>query len=220
MDLGTRINQREKRFRVGCLRERQTHRPSFSKDSGDTDAIIIERILLVRSIQGSNARRRGKASLQSDLSTAIVLIEADSAEKLYDFPVVWKFRQGSANEGEAAKWFDAKPDKRLEATSGPTQAGEPGTGQDHRGTAWYSVAFTAPPLPEKTVGVDLLAADLRKLFLRFGAVDGQCWVWLDGKPVGSQIKPAATMWDKPFAIDLGSVLVKPGQSASPRGEGP
>jgi hypothetical protein len=73
------------------------------------------------------------------------------------------------------------------------------------------VTFTAPPLPEKTTGVDLLAADLRKLFLRFGAVDGQCWVWIDGKPVGSQIKPAATMWDKPFAIDLESELVKPGQ---------
>jgi hypothetical protein len=44
-----------------------------------------------------------------------------------------------------------------------------------------------------------------------GAVDGQCWIWLDGKPVGSQTKPPNTMWDKPFAIDLGADLVKPGQ---------
>ena len=78
------------------------------------------------------------------------------------------------------------------ATSGSTLAGEPRN-------------------QEKTTGVDLLAADLRKLFLRFGAVDGQCWVWLDGKPVGSQTKPSEMMWDKPFAFDLGSELVKPGQ---------
>ncbi len=148
----------------------------------------------------------------ADLSSTLVLIEADSAEKLYDFPVVWKFRKDPRNEGDAAKWYDADPDGnwsdiRIDAN---WRTQEPG--KDHRGTAWYSVTFTAPPLSEKTVGVDLLAADLRKLFLRFSAVDGQCWVWLDGKLVGSQTKPPEMTWDKPFAFDLGSEQVKPGQA--------
>lgn len=211
LDLATRMNQRESASEWDVSVSAKLVGPSFSKDSGDTDAIIIERILLARAVPGFKRPVEEKAALQSDVSSALVLIEADSAEKLYDFPLVWKFRKDPANKGEAAKWFDTEPDEawsdiRIDA-SWRTQ--EPG--KDHRGIAWYSVTFTAPPLPEKTTGVDILAAELRKLFLRFGAVDGQCWIWLDGKPVGSQTKPPAMMWDKPFAIDLGAELVKPGQ---------
>jgi hypothetical protein len=212
LDVGTRINQSESASEWDVSVSAKLVGPSFSKDSGDTDAIIIERILLARAVPGFERPADEKAALKADVSSALVLIEADSVEKLYDFPVVWKFRKDPANEGEAAKWFEAIPDDAWSdiRTDATWRTQEPG--KDHRGTAWYSVTFMAPPLPEKTTGVDLLAAELRKLFLRFGAVDGQCWVWLDGKLVGSQTKPGATMWDKPFAFDLGSELVKPGQT--------
>jgi hypothetical protein len=211
LDLGTRINLRESASEWDVSVSAKLVGPSFSTDSGATDAIIVDRILLVRAVPGFERPADEKAALQADLSMSIALIESESAEKLYDFPVVWKFRKDPANEGESAKWFDAEPDSAWSdiRTDASWRTQEPG--KDHRGIAWYSVTFTAPPLPEKTIGVDLLAADLRKLFLRFGAVDGQCWAWLDGKPIGSQLKPGETMRNEPFALDLGSELVKAGQ---------
>jgi hypothetical protein len=211
LDVGTRINLRESASEWDVSVSAKLVGPSFSTDSGATDAIILDRILLVRAVPGFERPADEKAALQADLSMSTALIESESAEKLYDFAVVWKFRKDPANEGEAAKWFDAEPDSAWSdiRTDASWRTQEPG--KDHRGIAWYSVTFTAPPLPEKTIGIDLLAADLRKLFLHFAAVDGQCWAWLDGKPIGSQLKLGETMRDKPFALDLGSELVKPGQ---------
>lgn len=212
LDVGTRLNHSESAAEWDVSVSAKLVGPSFAKDSGDTDAIIVERILLSRAVPGFIRPADEQAALKADASATLVLIEADSADRLLELPVVWKFRPDPADAGETAKWFDTEPgdswsDIRTDA-SWRTQA----PGKDHRGTAWYAVTFTTPPLPEKTVGVDLLAAELRRIFLRFGAVDGQCWVWLDGKPIGSQVKPAATMWDKPFAIDLGSESVRPGQT--------
>lgn len=212
LDVGTRLNQSESAAEWDVFVSAKLVGPSFAKDSGDTDAIIVERILLSRAVPGFVRPADEQAALKADASATLVLIEADSADRLLELPVVWKFRPDPADAGETAKWFDTEPgdswsDIRTDA-SWRTQA----PGKDHRGTAWYAVTFMTPPLPEKTVGVDLLAAELRRIFLRFGAVDGQCWVWLDGKPIGSQVKPAATMWDKPFAIDLGSESVRPGQT--------
>jgi hypothetical protein len=45
----------------------------------------------------------------------------------------------------------------------------------------------------------------------YGAVDGECSVWLDGKPV-SVASRGTPAWDKPFALDLGTEAVKPGQT--------
>ena len=212
LDVNTRINQSESAAEWDVSVSAKLVGPSFSKDSGDADAIVVERILLTRSVPGYARPADEQAALKADASATLVLIEADSADKLFDFPVVWKFRKDPANEGEAAKWFDAEPDTSWSDIRTDANWRTQAPGKDHHGTAWYGVTFTAPLLPEKTVGVDLLAAELRRLFLRFGAVDGQCWVWLDGKPIGSQLKPATTMWDKPFAIDLGSESVKPGQT--------
>jgi hypothetical protein len=188
LDLGSRINRRESASEWDVSVSAKLVGPSFSKDSGDTDAIVIDRILLARAVPGFERPADEKEALKADVSTT--LIEADSADKLYEFPMIWKFRKDPANEGEAAKWFEVEPDSawsdiRIDQ-SWTTQK----PGENYRGTAWYSVTFTAPPLPKKE-GVTLLAVDLSKLFLRFGAVDGQAWAWLDGEPVGSMASRSA-----------------------------
>jgi hypothetical protein len=123
--------------------------------------------------------------------------------------VTWKFRPDPKQEGEAAKWSNVEPDDAWADIrtdqSWTTQA----PGKDYHGTAWYSVAFTPPAVEHKAAS--LLAVELPGFFLLLGAVDGQCWIWLDGKPVGSQLVAPQVMWDKPFAIDLGRDALKPGQ---------
>ncbi|MEI6712128.1 MAG: DUF4838 domain-containing protein [Verrucomicrobiota bacterium] len=209
LDLGCRINHRDSASEWDVSVSAKFVGPSFSKDSGDTDAILVDRIILVRSTPGFVRPEDEKAALMADVSTT--LINAQAAEKFYEFPLIWKFRKDPSNEGESARWFEAElndawSDIRVDQTWN-TQV----RAKDYHGTAWYSLTFTAPDLPKKA-GVSLLSVDLSKLYLMFGAVDGQCWIWLDGKPIGAQLKPAGTMWDKPFAFDLGSECIKPGQS--------
>jgi hypothetical protein len=52
--------------------------------------------------------------------------------------------------------------------------------------------------------------ELARFYLLFGAVDGDCQVWLDGKPVSTASRGVPT-WDKPFALDLGADAVTPGR---------
>lgn len=51
---------------------------------------------------------------------------------------------------------------------------------------------------------------MARFYLLFKAVDGVCNVWLDGKPV-SVVSRGTPVWDKPFALDLGTEAVKPGR---------
>jgi hypothetical protein len=71
----------------------------------------------------------------------------------------------------------------------------------YEGTAWYRTRFT---VPGEFAG--------RKLFLRFGAVDEEAWVYLNGQLVGEH-STASTgqtvhqIWDKPFDVPLPGVRV-------------
>jgi len=160
---------------------------------------------LVGAFRESNTGRgSGLAQVKERFAAKRRKIDAASpvTTKAMDLPVTWKFRTDPKNEGEAAKWFEAETDGawadiRVDE-SWTTQA----PGKDYHGVAWYSAAFTSPPLP---VGH-------RDVHLQFGAVDGYCWIWLDGKPVGSQLVAPAFMWNRPFAINLGGDAVKSGQT--------
>jgi hypothetical protein len=133
--------------------------------------------------------------MSSDLDLAI--FDELALTEGHRLPPTWRFRTDPKNEGENARWFDAEPDagwKDIQIDRDWTSQGH-----DYHGTAWYSVEFTGPKL----------SAGARTV-LRFGAVDGVCRVWLDGKSVGSQLEPPSIMWDKPFFLDLGDA-VKPGK---------
>jgi parallel beta-helix repeat protein len=123
--------------------------------------------------------------------------EAKTSEQVINLPLIWRFRTDPNNEGEAARWYDAAAGAEWETIR--TDLSWTAQGHEYRGSAWYSVEISAPKLP----------ADRRAL-LHFGAVDGQCWMWLDGKPVGSHTGPPEQMWDQPFDIDIGDAI-RPGK---------
>lgn len=74
------------------------------------------------------------------------------------------------------------------------EQGEPA----YDGCAWYRVTFTPPAVQAG-----------KQMFLVFGAVDEQAWVWLNGKQVGSHDK-GPNGWMEPFAVDV-TGAIKPGE---------
>jgi len=138
--------------------------------------------------------------MTSDLDMAIFdeLALMDGQIEWRTLPLTWRFRTDPKNEGKDARWFNAEPNTGWEDIQ--IDRDWTSQGHDYHGAAWYSVVFTGPKL----------SAGARTV-LRFGAVDGVCWVWLDGKLVGSQLEPPFIMWIKPFILDLGAA-VKPGKT--------
>ena len=126
-----------------------------------------------------------------------LLEKAESADALAALPVVWQFKADPKDRGEQESWFNQAPD----ASWADVRVDDFWTRQlpeRYLGVGWYAVAFDVPA-----------AAPGRKLYLRFGAVDGDARVWIDGTLAGVQDRPPAEMWDRPFALDV-TTLLKPG----------
>ena len=105
----------------------------------------------------------------------------------------WLMCTDPTETGHTKKWFVADLDEtgwkpvKCEAWEGQ---GFPG----YDGVAWYRIRFNAPP-KENCVGAEL----------KFGAVDEQAWVWLNGKYVGQHaIGPEG--WDVAFWLNVGDEI--------------
>jgi hypothetical protein len=63
------------------------------------------------------------------------------------------------------------------------------------GIGWYATRISVP-------------ADWkgRKIFLRFGAVDESCWVWINGKKAGEHIYKLKNDWKTPFEIEIDKLV--------------
>ena len=61
------------------------------------------------------------------------------------------------------------------------------------GIAWYGTEIKIP-------------ADWkdRKIYLYFGGVDESCWVYLNGREIGSRIHKKSNDWSTPFALEITS----------------
>ena len=106
----------------------------------------------------------------------------------------WLMCIDPAETGHTKKWFEADLDetgwKPVKCAAWEGQ-GFPG----YDGVAWYRIRFNAPP-KENCVGAEL----------KFGAVDEQAWVWLNGKYVGQHaIGPEG--WDVAFWLNIGDEIV-------------
>jgi hypothetical protein len=108
----------------------------------------------------------------------------------------WRFRKDPKDVGVTQQWFTKLPENgdwtavRVPAFLAETPVG------GYLGYGWYSTEFT---LPAKWTG--------RRIILRFGAVDEQAWVYLNGQSVGehtvkSQGVGVGELWDKPFTIKV------------------
>jgi hypothetical protein len=135
-------------------------------------------------------RQRAAALDQALQQTAAAADAAEKAAQLLVLPAVWDFRPDPQNKGEAARWFAAEPD----ANWTKLRVDQPWTKQGHanlRGAGWYAVTFAAPPF-----------ADGHRIFIRFGAVNETCRLWLDGKPIGERNIDPAYVKNLPWALDL------------------
>lgn len=111
-----------------------------------------------------------------------------AAEKIFSFPVEWPWRSDPEDRGLAEGWhqqvsFDDWP-RRMRIDKGWTEQGE------KLGLAWYATGFQMP----ETGGVSLL--------IMFGAIDGYCDIFVDGRKIGEQKAPPEIMWNQPFYISL------------------
>ena len=105
----------------------------------------------------------------------------------------WLMCTDPAETGHTKNWFAPDFDDqawtpvKCEAWEGQ---GFPG----YDGVAWYRIRFAAPP-KGNCVGADL----------KFGAVDEQAWVWLNGKYIGQHtIGPEG--WDVAFWLNIGDEI--------------
>lgn len=112
----------------------------------------------------------------------------DQGKRLVVFPEQWHWRHDPKDRGSAEEWYREKSfdhwPRMMRIDKQWTRQGEP------LGVGWYATHFETPD----TGGLPLL--------LLFGAVDGYCDVFVDGKKVGEQKQPLDVMWDRPFHLSL------------------
>lgn len=113
----------------------------------------------------------------------------------------WKFRKDRERKGEQARW--ARPGLDLsEWHDVAIEDWWDASGFHHIGTAWYRLEWEVPQA----------AAGRTRLVLAFGAVDGDCAVYLDGTLAGAP-DHGFEGWQEPFEIDAAPVLV-PGNTVT------
>jgi hypothetical protein len=113
----------------------------------------------------------------------------------------WKFKKDRRLVGEREGWSAAGLDESDWHDIGIGDWWD-AFGFHHIGVAWYRLAWT---VPGDAAGHD-------RLLLAFGAVDGDCAVYLNGHPAGAP-DHGFDGWLTPFEIDATKYLV-PGQTAT------
>ena len=116
--------------------------------------------------------------------------EALAGKVLKQLPVEWKLKIDPRDEGEKLGWQRTDD---LDGTWKPIRTDSSWTDQaypgKYHGTAWYAVDF---PIGDES----------GKLWLLFGAIDGDAWFWLNGVPAGRTTASPGVAWDKPFGLEI------------------
>ena len=116
-------------------------------------------------------------------------------ETFYNLNGVWQFAFDDADEGVAAGWMNPGTKLPLQITvpfAYQTKASGLGPTDEIHPVIWYRRTFTVPAEMQG-----------KRVLLRFGAVDFECDVYVNGKRVGGH-KGGYT----PFAIDMTAALVE------------
>jgi len=113
-----------------------------------------------------------------------------------DLGGTWEFSFDDADEGVADGWYGDVPLGRTITVPFPPESTLSGIGETgHHPVAWYARVFGSTELDDAGFGPG------RRLYLRFGAVDYRCRVWIDGQFVG-----AHEGGHSPFSFDVTDVL--------------
>ena len=111
----------------------------------------------------------------------------------------WKFKTDPKDEGTAGKWFAPDLDDKEWAAVRSDREGEGWESQGfegYEGYAWYRATLPAPPARRRTF-----------VYLHFGAVDEQAWVYLGGKLAFEHTEKSTgrsytAIWDEPFSANV------------------
>jgi hypothetical protein len=118
--------------------------------------------------------------------------------RVWPLPNTWKFAPDPKGQGEAAGWFrEGFDDRRWAQVRSDRECGWEAQGfPNYTGFGWYRQAATVP--------ADL--AGFKHLYLYFGAVDEDAWVYLNGQLAFEHTckttgLPPEEIWITPFAFD-------------------
>lgn len=131
------------------------------------------------------------------------LDEIKDSTRLQELSNTWRFALDPENVGlergwheadfDAGAWEQQRSDLGMKGWEDQGHAG-------YNGHAWYRQRIRVP------AGIEA-----RYLYLYFGAVDEQAWVYLDGEQVdehsvSSTGRPTTELWDEPFLVDISGQL--------------
>ncbi|MCK4323137.1 MAG: beta galactosidase jelly roll domain-containing protein, partial [Armatimonadetes bacterium] len=112
-------------------------------------------------------------------------------------PETWQFRLDPEDVGREEEWFKADLDETDWQSINIGEFWGKQIGTEYEGIGWYRVSLHVPA-----------EASGKKLFLAFGAVDEEAWIWVNGQPVGEHAE-GPQGWDQRFLIEVTEQL-KPG----------
>ena len=166
------------------------------------------------------AKKLGISTLRLPVNRREVTVEAfrnaflglDNPPKLegttaIPFSQQWRFATDSADTGVSEKWYktDFDDSKWVTVRSDTGQGWERVIGS-YDGYGWYRGEL--PTLPEDTSG--------KHVYIYFGAIDEQAWVYLNGKLVAEQTVESTggmsihALWERPFIVDVTKLLRRDG----------
>jgi len=119
------------------------------------------------------------------------LLHPPGPEVVYTLPAEWSFKTDPSDAGWSERWYE----REMDTTWTPISVMKAWTdqGHDYHGAAWYRTSFR---LPEA-------GGDDETLHLRFGAIDGDATVILDGEKLA---EVQGHGWDQPVTLQLPTAL--------------
>jgi len=118
-------------------------------------------------------------------------------DPVLSLPQTWRFRLDPEDVGREEEWFKADLDETDWQSINIGEFWGKQIGTEYEGVGWYRVSLDVPA-----------EASGKKLFLAFGAVDEEAWIWVNGQPVGEHAE-GPQGWDQRFLIGVTEQL-KPG----------
>jgi len=118
-------------------------------------------------------------------------------DPVLSLPETWQFRLDPEDIGREEEWFKADLDETDWQSINIGEFWGKQIGTEYEGIGWYRLSLDVP-----------IEAAGKKLFLAFGAVDEEAWIWVNGQPVGEHAE-GPQGWDQRFLVEV-TEQIKPG----------
>ena len=114
----------------------------------------------------------------------------DEYDPVLTLPARWQLRLDPKDVGRKEAWYAVDLDVTDWQAVAITDFWGKALGRPHTGAGWYRVTVSVPS-----------SAAGKKLYLAFGAVDEEAWIWVNGEPSGEHAE-GPQGWNKRFLIEV------------------